>query len=112
MLSNPKILQQVQIPIQENSLCEKAFKKVKMFVSPKQFDESVICAGNLGGAHDSCKGDSGGPMFLPKRNSDNGKFYYHQYGVVSYGKDCGLPDMPALYTRVSHFADWIKKELK
>lgn len=63
-----------------------------MFVSPLQFDEAAICAGNLGGGHDSCKGDSGGPMMLPIEK--DGQFSFYQFGVISYGKECGLPNMP------------------
>lgn len=73
-----------------------------------QFDNSAVCAGNLGGGHDSCKGDSGGPMMMPVH--ENGKFPFYQIGIVSYGKDCGL-NMPSMYSRVSHHADWIKEQL-
>lgn len=80
-----------------------------MFISMVQYDNSAICAGDLGGGHDSCKGDSGGPMMMPVH--ENGKFPFYQIGIVSYGKECGKPDMPSIYSRVSHHADWIKEQL-
>ena len=65
-----------------------------------------------------CKGDSGGPLM--KLDVTSGK--YEVVGIVSYtpvdGKTgmqgplgCLVP-MPAIYTRVSAFIPWIKKNMK
>lgn len=32
---------------------------------------------------------------------------YYLVGVVSAGLDCGDPEYPGVYTRVSYFIDWI-----
>lgn len=100
------VLQQVQIPVHNNYVCEEAFIRVKKLDWDDQFTEKVICAGDLAGGKDSCHGDSGGPLMLPVHQ--DGKFPYYEIGIVSYGIKCGRPQLPAVYTNVAHFADWIQ----
>lgn len=38
-------------------------------------------------------------------------FPMYQIGIVSNGHGCALPRMPAIYSRVSHHADWIREKL-
>lgn len=56
------VLQTLYLSILKNSECKKQFRKQGKLISENQFDKTVICAGDLNGGHDSCKGDSGGPM--------------------------------------------------
>jgi secreted trypsin-like serine protease len=63
----------------------------------------MLCAG--GATADSCQGDSGGPLMY--KFPVTGKFAL--VGIVSYGIGCGKTGMPAVYTRVSVYDDWIKK---
>ena len=94
----------------------------KCFLSP--VSSFHICAGESG--KDACQGDSGGPLFV----SENGRccvnryiyasivpltvyllicFYrYVQIGVVSKGIECGHPDYPGVYTRVTEVLNWIQ----
>jgi len=59
------------------------------------------------GSVDTCQGDSGGPMW---RNIEvNGKIRATQLGVTSRGSNCGMINLPGIYTRVSKVYDWIKK---
>ncbi|CDW61240.1 Trypsin domain containing protein, partial [Trichuris trichiura] len=60
--------------------------------------------GTLHGGKDSCQGDSGGPLVC----EIDGKFT--QYGVVSFGAGCGKMNYAGVYTLVSRFVDWLKKE--
>ena len=61
-----------------------------------------ICGGRpLTFGHNSCKGDSGGPVVV------NGLLA----GLVSWGFLCSA-STPAAYTRVSAFNDWIVKNMK
>jgi trypsin len=61
-------------------------------------DESMICAGNESGGQDSCNGDSGGPLF-----TSSGV----QVGIVSFANGCAQPGVPAVYTRLSAYTEWI-----
>lgn len=66
--------------------------------------ESQYCAYDAAGKNDSCPGDSGGPlMYSPTPNS-----MPHIIGIVSYGVvSCGS-GLPAIYTRVAYYLDWIE----
>jgi trypsin len=61
-------------------------------------DEVMICAGTDTGGRDSCNGDSGGPLF-----TSSGE----QIGITSFASGCAQPGVPAVYTRVSGFIEWI-----
>lgn len=60
------VLQELQIPIFGNHVCESSYKNIKRLVSKDQFDDSVLCAGVLSGGKDTCQGDSGGPLMIPE----------------------------------------------
>ena len=61
-----------------------------------------LCAGDLiHGGKDACFGDSGGPLV-----ADNGSGL-KLVGVTSWGRNCGAPKNPGIYTRISSFAGWI-----
>lgn len=103
------ILQELQLPVLGNKVCEDRYKKQGKLIDAKQFNEAVLCAGDLNGGHDSCQGDSGGPLVSPKILSDTVRYY--QIGIVSYGIGCARQDVPGVYTRVSTFIDWIKQKI-
>ena len=72
--------------------------------------DNMICAGTESGARDACNGDSGGPLFVQQ---DDG---LTQVGIVSWGDGpldaevaCGHKNAYGVYTRVSHYSDWIKE---
>ena len=50
-------------------------------------------------------GDSGGPLFIVDEDGEIGD-HPTQVGIVSWGKDA---TSPAVYTRVSYYAEWIKE---
>ena len=52
--------------------------------------------------HDSCSGDSGGPV----QNYRNSRFSTI-VGVISYGFSCG-GKLPSVNTRVAFYVDWIE----
>lgn len=97
---NPADLQQLTLNYLPDAQCAKEYAE---FYGP-----GALCAGTLATdgsievGKDSCQGDSGGPL---TREEDGGK--RSLVGVVSGGKGCGA-GKPAVYTRVSYYADWIK----
>eukprot|EP00985_Skeletonema_marinoi_P023060 scaffold15067_cov151-Skeletonema_marinoi.AAC.2 len=83
------------------------------FVTNKQCNEpyegfvtdGMMCAARDGAG--PCQGDSGGPMMLASDEGDP-----IQVGMTSWGYggyECANPNYPGVYTRVSYYADWIKK---
>ncbi|KAL3664587.1 hypothetical protein V7S43_010337 [Phytophthora oleae] len=67
-------------------------------------DPSMVCAGGVLN-HDSCFGDSGGPLILDGGNSTEDVII----GVVSWSKDntCGREGYAGIYSRVSSARSWI-----
>jgi len=65
-----------------------------------------ICAGYEEGKKDSCQGDSGGPLVTFDR-----KGCPYQIGIVSWGAKCAEPESYGVYTRVSHYMNWIKSHI-
>jgi len=96
---NPADLQQLTLHYLPDAQCATEYGA---FYGP-----GALCAGTLAGdgsieaGKDSCQGDSGGPL---TREEDGGR--RSLVGVVSGGKGCGA-GKPAVYTRVSYYADWI-----
>lgn len=59
----------------------------------------MLCAGVQEGGKGQCSGDSGGPLTI------NGV----QVGIVSWSvKPCAVAPYPGVYTKVSHYVNWIK----
>ena len=68
--------------------------------------ENTLCAGEYG--KDTCRGDSGGPLFRRQAGSTAGAV---QFGITSFGAGCGRPDSPGVYTRVAAYTGWIRKTM-
>uniref|UniRef100_G3NJE0 Plasminogen activator n=1 Tax=Gasterosteus aculeatus TaxID=69293 RepID=G3NJE0_GASAC len=75
-------------------------------LSQRTITSNMLCAGDTRGLDDACKGDSGGPLVC--RNNDKMTLM----GVISWGDGCGQRDKPGVYTRVTHYIDWIKSKIK
>lgn len=89
--TSPRALQSVVVPIVSKEDCTEAYGSL---------DEGQICAGNLQqGGKDSCQGDSGGPLTVHGRLA----------GIVSWGRGCAQPGYPGVYTEVSYFRPWIRR---
>ena len=70
------------------------------YPSGEIFDAQMFCAGAAN--TDSCQGDSGGPIV---KEVDGVK---HLAGIVSWGYGCAISGYPGVYTRISHYVDWIE----
>lgn len=100
-------LKQVQVPIIENNKCKEYYERLGKG-AVDTFDDRVLCAGGIRG-EGTCVDDDGGPLMQPMR--DNGTFAYYQIGIVSYAPVCGERNVPTIYTRIQHYADWIKEHV-
>ena len=96
--------QKLELPLLTPSQCKKKYGKFEV-------EEGQVCAGGETGK-DSCKGDSGGGLLLSDIRGDEVSPPWYLIGVVSFGsKYCGN-GKPGVYTRVSHYKEWIEKNLK
>ncbi|XP_052051218.1 serine protease 28-like [Apodemus sylvaticus] len=103
-LQPPYQLYEVKIPIQDNESCKRAYRK-KIPDEPQSVAifEDMLCAGTLG--RGPCFGDSGGPLVCLKSNK------WVQVGVVSFGVDCSLNDLPSIFSRVQSSLAWIQQHI-
>jgi len=103
-----KVQQKLEMPVLSPSSCQAKFSNF-------QPEESQICAGGEQGK-DSCKGDSGGPLYLSKVGQNghpalDGSEPLYLVGIVSFGsRTCGS-GKPGVYTRVAHFIPWIRQNI-
>ena len=93
----PDRLRAVDLPIIDNATCAEVY--------PGRIADGQVCAGYAQGTMDSCQGDSGGPLVVP-----GGPTGWTQIGVVSFGRGCAQPGAYGVYTRVSHYIDWILQQ--
>ena len=68
--------------------------------------ETMQCAGGEG--RTSCNGDSGGPLVCYSQQDNS----WYQVGIVSFGPSPCDENIPAVYTRVAAFADWIEQTIQ
>ncbi len=102
-MSSP-ILQEASLNVISNSFCRRLLSP-SLGRHGAVNDTIQICA--VHPYRDSCKGDSGGPLLL---KGDG--YELIQIGIVSYGsRDCSS-GLPGVYTRVSAYVDWIKRNLR
>ncbi|GJQ86787.1 hypothetical protein Trydic_g5580 [Trypoxylus dichotomus] len=100
----PSILQEVSVPVINNTLCESMYRTAGYI---EHIPHIFICAGWRRGGFDSCEGDSGGPMVIQRADKR-----FLLAGVISWGIGCAEPNQPGVYTRISEFRDWINQILQ
>ncbi|KAI8037647.1 hypothetical protein M5D96_009816 [Drosophila gunungcola] len=96
----PSVLQEVQVPIIENSVCQEMFHTAG---HNKKILTSFLCAGYANGQKDSCEGDSGGPLVLQRPDGR-----YELAGTVSHGIKCAAPYLPGVYMRTTFYKPWLR----
>ncbi len=99
-----KTLLDVTLPHVETNHCAASYEKLNPGCKGKKcaIAAGQLCAGYDEGGRDTCQGDSGGPLV-----TYDGNGCPLQVGVVSWGAGCARQNLYGIYTRVSHFADWI-----
>ncbi|XP_025835380.1 serine protease Hayan isoform X2 [Agrilus planipennis] len=101
-------LQKVDLNYFSYEQCRSAFASVSKRKLPNGIvDETQVCAGGINESKDTCQGDSGGPLQSKIEFGLNKPYYI--IGVTSFGKACGIPNTPAVYTRVSYYVPWIEQ---
>ena len=95
------VLREVHLPIISNAKCMAMYR---MSGQNEWIPRIFLCAGTANGGQDSCEGDSGGPLVI---KGNNGRFQLA--GIISWGIGCGDRNRPGVYTRISEFRNWIKK---
>ncbi|XP_062130648.1 trypsin eta [Drosophila sulfurigaster albostrigata] len=89
-------LEQTSVPIVGSDECNSIY-------GAGEVTERMICAGNVAqGGNDACQGDTGGPLIIDEE----------LVGLVSWGRGCGRPGYPTVYTYVASFKSWINETLQ
>ncbi|XP_006877907.1 PREDICTED: vitamin K-dependent protein C-like [Chrysochloris asiatica] len=91
------VLNFIKIPMAPRNECIQVMDNV--------VSENMLCAGILGDPRDACEGDSGGPMVTSFRGT------WFLVGLVSWGEGCGRLNNYGIYTKVSHYLDWIHRHI-
>ncbi|TGZ71700.1 hypothetical protein CRM22_002504 [Opisthorchis felineus] len=98
-----KVLHHVSLSLMSKNECKKTYDQARQrYEAPYlEIQDMMLCAGAPGGGRDTCQYDSGGPLMCESSNQ------WYVVGVVSFGYECGDPDLPGVYTNVSFFTKWI-----
>ncbi|KAK2585865.1 hypothetical protein KPH14_010459 [Odynerus spinipes] len=98
-------LQKAQLNVIDNIAC--SIRHNRSIAVPYGVTPSMICAGDPygGWTKDTCQGDSGGPLQVlhPKYLC-----FYQIIGITSFGEGCAIANSPGVYTRISHYLNWIE----
>ncbi|XP_076053596.1 venom serine protease-like [Oratosquilla oratoria] len=91
-------LQEVEFDLMAPEVCRDRFPRVEPLVTPR-----ILCSWARG--RDTCKGDSGGPVFVNIRDRSV------IYGIIANGPDpCGQD--PGMNTRITAYMDWIEQHVR
>ncbi|KAL5013958.1 hypothetical protein ScPMuIL_008228 [Solemya velum] len=92
-----EILQELKIDITPYEDCEIAW-------GSSIREDSHVCVGM--GDVGACNGDSGGPLSCVRGDD------FFIVGATSWGRSgCETPNYPNVYTKISHFHDWIVSQM-
>jgi trypsin len=89
-------LRKVRMSIASLASCQSTFSQNGYTI----YNDSMICAGVPDYTIDTCHGDSGGPLLTLDGI---------QVGITSFGIGCATPLFPGVYTRVSHYQNFIRE---
>uniref|UniRef100_A0A8C0WUL3 Peptidase S1 domain-containing protein n=1 Tax=Castor canadensis TaxID=51338 RepID=A0A8C0WUL3_CASCN len=97
-------LQETEVFIMDNKRCDRIYHKRSRFphIIPLVLRD-MICATNY--EENLCHEDAGGPLACEV----DGRWILA--GVLSWEKACAKPQNPGVYSRVTRYTSWIKKQL-
>ncbi|XP_042091877.1 serine protease 45 [Ovis aries] len=97
-------LQEAEVFIMDNKKCDQIYRKKSHIprVVPLVLGD-MICATNY--REDLCSGDSGGPLACEVEGR------WILAGVLSWEKACAKVHNPGVYTRITKYSRWIKKQI-
>lgn len=99
------VKKKISLLIWHTDACEAKFQTINIPVNRTL----QLCAGGQP-LQDTCQGDSGAPLTMRGRDMEAP---YFVVGIVSFGmQPCGLESWPGIYTRVTHYIDWIVRNLE
>ncbi|XP_069967749.1 trypsin-1 isoform X1 [Bactrocera oleae] len=103
-VSSP-LLMKTNLSTIENSECQLHYEPDSGVLSDGIIS-TQICAKDHEKLRDTCQGDSGGPIIKFSKQAHLNPMSY-VVGITSFGIGCGT-GMPAVYTRISEYIDWIE----
>ncbi|XP_032069777.1 granzyme A-like [Thamnophis elegans] len=98
-LTPSDVLREVNVTVIARTICNDQ----KHYNSTPIVTMNMVCAGDERGGKDACTGDSGGPLMCKGE----------QRGIVSFGRGCGNPQYPGVYTLLTkEYSRWIHSVIK
>jgi len=94
-----ELLLQADVPIVSTERCVARYGEHRI-------TQASFCAGFEEGKSDTCKGDSGGPIFVRDRLGQP-----VQVGIASWGAGCGQPRSYGVYASLGHFEEWVRQHV-
>ncbi|XP_075851584.1 putative serine protease 45 [Microcebus murinus] len=97
-------LQEAEVFIMDNKRCDRIYHRKSIFPRVIRLVlKDMVCATNYG--DNLCNGDSGGPLACEVEGR------WILAGVLSWEKACAKAENPGVYTRVTKYTKWIKKQM-
>lgn len=90
----------MDVPLLSQNQCSRALN------GRLPYKESYLCVEGES-KKGTCKGDGGAPLMIIHEDKENKVINWYQVGVVSHGIACGVLNLPAVYTKVSQYFNWI-----
>ncbi|XP_055622569.1 uncharacterized protein LOC129766127 [Toxorhynchites rutilus septentrionalis] len=103
-----QVLKSIELLFNQREECEIVLRRATGKPS-FALDKSFLCAGGELNV-DTCRGDAGSPIMFSIPNDFDFRMY--AVGMVSWGVGCGRPGIPAAYTDVAKFRDWIDNQMR
>ncbi len=80
----------------------------KISYGESSISKDQFCAGYSSGSVDACKSDVGGPFMTINKEAGQRKLS----GIISWSRGCGQVGRPAVYSKISSYANWIFETIR